>query len=118
MSEEYLHVKAMNPSLQKQKLSKCQECNRAKLTRTRVKTNLTRRKIKQKREKISETEAGEHVASDLKEMYEVGTGGCKYMGSALDVHSRYAMIVALKTKGEFKSHYEDRHRYMVHNTNW
>ena len=105
MSEEYL--KAMNPSLQKQKLSKCQECNRAKLTRTRVKTNLTRRKIKQKREKISETEAGEHVASDLKEMYEVGTGGCKYMGSALDVHSRYAMIVALKTKGEFKSHYED-----------
>ena len=48
MSEEYL--KAMNPSLQKQKLSKCQECNRAKLTRTRVKTNLTRRKIKQKRD--------------------------------------------------------------------
>lgn len=104
MSEEYL--KEMNPSLRKQKLSKCQECKRAKLTRTRVKTNLTRTKVKQKKEKVSETEAGEHVASDLKEMYDVGTGGCKYMGSALDVFSRYAMIIALKTKGEFKSHYE------------
>ena len=105
MSEEYL--KEMNPSLRKQKLSKCQERKRAKLTRTRVKTNLTRTKVKQKKEKISETEAGEHVASDLKEMYDVGTGGCKYMGSALDVFSRYAMIIALKTKGEFKSHYEN-----------
>jgi hypothetical protein len=38
-------------------------------------------------------------------MYDVGTGGCKYMGSAIDVFSRYAMIVALKTKGEFKDHY-------------
>ena len=105
MSEEYL--KEMNPSLRKQKLSKCQECKRAKLTRTRVKTNLTRTKVKQKKEKISETEAGEHVASDLKEMYDGGTGGCKYMSSALDVFSRYAMIIALKTKGEFKSHYEN-----------
>ena len=76
MSEEYL--KAMNPSLKKQKLSKCQECNRAKLTRTRVKTYLTRRKVTQKKEKIAEMEAGDHVASDLKVMYAVGTGGCKY----------------------------------------
>ena len=56
MSEEYL--KEMNPSLRRQKLSKCQECKRAKLTRTQVKTNLTRTKVKQKKENISETEAG------------------------------------------------------------
>jgi argonaute-like protein implicated in RNA metabolism and viral defense len=60
MSEEYL--KEMNSSLRRQKLSKCQECKRAKLTRTRVKTNLTRTKVKQKKEKITETEAGEHIA--------------------------------------------------------
>jgi hypothetical protein len=105
MSEEYL--KEMNPRLRRQKLSKCPECHKAKLTRTKVKTNLTRRKVKQKKEKISETEAGEHVASDLKEMYDVGTGGCKYMGSALDIFSRFAMIVALRTKGDFKDHYEN-----------
>ena len=81
---------------------------KSKVNKNKSKNELNKNKGKTKERKdIGDRSRRTRIASDLKEMYDVGTGGCKYMGSALDVFSRYAMIIALKTKGEFKSHYEN-----------
>ena len=97
MSEAYL--KAMNPKLKNQTLSKCPHCSQAKSKKSK-----TRKKAI---EATKSKEVGENVASDLKEMYAAGTGGRKWLGSAIDTYSRFAMIVALSTKGEFAKHYQD-----------
>ena len=97
MSESYL--KAMNPKLANQTLSKCEACSKAKSTKAQVRNKAA--------EETKSKEVGENVASDLKEMYTTGTGGCKWMGSAIDTFSRYALIVAMRTKGEFSKNYTD-----------
>ena len=97
MSEAYL--KAMNPKLRNQILSKCPACSQAKSTKSKVKKKAV--------EATKSKEVGDNVASDLKEMYTTGTGGCKWMGSAIDTFSRFAIVVAMRTKGEFAKNYED-----------
>ena len=71
----------------------------AKSTRSQVRSKAI--------EETKSKEVGDNVASDLKEMYTTGTGGCKWMGSAIDTFSRYAIIVAMRTKGEFAKNYTD-----------
>ena len=97
MSEAYL--KAMNPKLKSQTLSKCPHCSQAKSKKSKIR--------KKAIEATKSKDVGENVASDLKEMYAAGTGGRKWLGSAIDTYSRFAMIVALSTKGEFAKHYQD-----------
>lgn len=89
----------MNPKLKGQTLSKCRECSMAKSKKGSVKKKGT--------EATRSKQVGDNIASDLKEMYAAGTGGSKWMGSAIDTYSRYALIVAIKTKGDFAKHYED-----------
>ena len=95
MSEKYLI--AMNPKLKGQQLKKCQYCSMAKSKKGQIKHKAV--------EETKSTEVGENVASDLKEMFAVGTGGCRWLASAIDTYSRYAMMTALKNKSDFSKHY-------------
>lgn len=95
MNEAY--IKEMYPEVRDQKMQPCKECMIAKSAKSRVK--------KQSDETTKTGELGECVASDLKQMFGPGSGGKRWMGSAIETTSRYAVIVCTATKGEFADHW-------------
>jgi transposase InsO family protein len=95
MNEKQL--KARHPGLAGQTLGPCLPCMLAKAARSKT-----------RRVALPETrtgQVGECVASDLKLMFQPGTNGEVWLGTAIETASRFALIACTKTKGAFQDHY-------------
>jgi hypothetical protein len=95
MNEKY--IKILHPEVKDQKMKPCKECMIAKSTKSKVRKKAVAN--------TKSKEVGDCVASDLKEMFRPGTGGRKWLGSAIETKSRYAVITCTKTKGQFAEYY-------------
>jgi hypothetical protein len=103
MNEKY--IKILHPEVKDQKMKPCKECMIAKSTKSKVRKKAVAN--------TKSKEVGECVASDLKEMFRPGTGGRKWMGSAIETKSRYALITCTKTKGQFADYYHSIVRWFT-----
>jgi transposase InsO family protein len=95
MNEKQL--KARHPGLKGQTLGPCLPCMLAKAARSKT-----------RRVALPETrtgQVGECVASDLKLMFQPGTNGEVWLGTAIETASRFALVACTKTKGAFQDQY-------------
>jgi hypothetical protein len=95
MNEKQL--KARHPEVAGQTLGPCIPCMLAKAARSK-----TRRAA---RPETRTGQIGECVASDLKQMFQPGSKGEVWLGTAIETASRFALITCTKTKGAFQDHY-------------
>ena len=105
MCEKYLKI--MFPYLKSQTLTKCVPCALAKVRRAIIKKRVD--------PETQPNKAGEKVASDLKVMPGVGAGGKRYVGSIIDVKSRFTFLTFLNLKSDFGPLYKKVMETLRHN---